>query len=99
MYPLRDLVENFLDCTKRTIGWSSGDGDAEEGNDPASKQCRYFISALPRLTLKIPSAKLNIAIPNRVSCCQVLPATVKGTAARMKGGKGLGKGVQAKVEA
>ena len=78
-----ETCESFLECIKRTKGWSSADGDAEEVNNPAAEWRGYFISALSRLTLEIPPAKLNIAIPHVRGWGQVIPAT--RSAARMKG--------------
>lgn len=77
--------ESSLKCiNKRTKGWSSADGDAEEVNNPASEWCGCFISALSRFTLEIPPAKLSIAIPRMRSWSQVRSSTGKGSAARMK---------------
>lgn len=78
-----ERYESFLECIKRTKGWSSADGDAEEVHNPASERRGYFISALSRFILEIPPAKLNIAISHMRGWSQVLPAT--RSAARMKG--------------
>lgn len=68
------MSKSVLKCIKR----SSADRDAEEGHG-------YFISALSRPTLEIPSAKLNIAVSHMQGWGHVLPATGKGSAAQMKG--------------
>lgn len=84
---------SFLEwINKRTKGWSSADGDAEEVNNPASEWCCSFIDAFSRFTLEISLSKTAYCYRTHEesgpgsSCCR------KGECSRNEEGKRMGKG-------